>query len=177
MLRRTKADQVKPVYETFILRFPDLVTLDKASQKEIEQIVYPLGLNWRTPVFKQVAHVLGQLHNYSIPNDRTSLISLPGIGDYVAGAVLSVAFRLPEWIVDTNVARVFKRYYGITTIHEARRDKQIVSLAQQYANHQSAREANLGILDFAALICTALKPRCRECLLQSGCHYYDSENN
>jgi len=99
------------------------------------------------------------------------------VGDYVAGAILSVAYGKKEWIVDTNVARVFQRYYGLKTIKEARRDKQVVGLARAYATGRDPRRANLAILDFAALVCTARKPRCPECPLRRECIFYSLQRS
>ncbi|MBI4595083.1 MAG: hypothetical protein HY730_01745 [Candidatus Tectomicrobia bacterium] len=94
------------------------------------------------------------------------------MGDYVAGAVLSIAYFKKEWIVDGSIVRVFKRYFGIKTSKEGRRDKQVIRIAQEYASTNNARRANLGILDFAALVCTAKNPRHNLCPLQDTCHHF-----
>ena len=177
MLRRTQADQVKPVFEEFIEEFPDARSLDEADEHRVAELVYPLGLNWRTPAFKKVVREVGEKYGYQIPETREELTGLTGVGDYVAGAVLSVAYGKKEWIVDTNVARVFQRYYGLETIKEARRDKQVVGLARAYATGRDPRRANLAILDFAALVCTARKPRCPECPLRRECIFYSLQRS
>ena len=171
MLRRTRADQVKPIYEDFIAEYPDAKSLDEADSDEVESLVYPLGLRWRAPAFKKVVRELSQNYQYRVPQTREELTKLTGVGDYVAGAILSVAYGKKEWIVDTNVARVFQRYYGLKTIKEARRDKKIISLAKEYASGRVPRRANLAILDFAALVCLARKPRCESCSLKRDCHF------
>ncbi|MBI4771030.1 MAG: DNA glycosylase [Chloroflexi bacterium] len=172
MLRRTQADQVWPVYEQFIAEFPDAQALDGADEARVEEVVYPLGLHWRAPAFKKVVREVGEKYGYRIPDSREELTALPGVGDYVAGAILSVAYGKQEWIVDTNVARVLRRYYGLKTIKEARRDKQIVALAREYACGRDPRSANLAMLDFAALVCTALRPECPACPLRRDCADY-----
>jgi len=177
MLRRTQADQVKPVFEEFIEEFPDARSLDEADERRVAELVYPLGLNWRTPAFKKVVREVGEKYGYQIPETREELTGLTGVGDYVAGAILSVAYGKKEWIVDTNVARVFQRYYGLKTIKEARRDKQVVGLARAYAAGRDPRRANLAILDFAALVCTAQKPRCPECPLRRECIFYSLQRS
>ena len=177
MLRRTQADQVKPVFEEFIEEFPDARSLDEADERRVAELVYPLGLNWRTPAFKKVVREVGEKYGYQIPETREELTGLTGVGDYVAGAILSVAYGKKEWIVDTNVARVFQRYYGLKTIKEARRDKQVVGLARAYAAGRDPRRANLAILDFAALVCTARKPRCPECPLRRECIFYSLQRS
>lgn len=171
MLRRTKADQVKPVYETLFKEYPDSEAVAKAEDKKLEQILYPLGLKWRTPAFGLVARELKQKYHCKVPQTREELTELPGVGDYVAGAVLSVAYGKKEWIVDTNIVRVFKRYFGIRTSKEGRRDKQVIEMAKTYASCKDPRKANLAILDFAALVCTPQKPDCEKCPLSKRCHY------
>lgn len=171
MLRRTRADQVVPVYEEFLRRYPTPELLDNANEKDVADIVYSLGLEWRVPAFKQVVRELGSKYSYLVPSTREELVELPGVGDYVAGAILSVAYGKREWIVDTNVARVFKRYLGLETINEARRDKQIISLAKEYATSDRARDANLALLDFAALVCKARDPLCDSCVFAKDCKF------
>jgi len=176
MLRRTKADQVKGVYEQFINEYPDPETLASASKKKVEKMLYPLGLHWRTPAFQLVAKEIKKKYNSKVPEDRESLKTLTGVGDYVAGAVLSGAYGKEEWIVDTNVARIFKRYFGLETIKESRRDKQIINLARIYATGHKTKQANLALLDFAALVCSALKPACKSCFLNKCCEFYNRRN-
>jgi A/G-specific adenine glycosylase len=89
--------------------------------------------------------------------------------------VLSVAFNKKEWIVDSNVVRVLKRYFGIVTSKEGRRDKHVVYLAKKYVDCRNPRKANLALLDFAALICTPGKPKHEKCPLSETCHYFQSQ--
>ena len=84
---------------------------------------------------------------------------LPGVGDYVAGAILSIAYLQKEWVVDSNIVRMFKRYFGIQTSEEGRRDKHIIELSKKYVSCKNPLDANLAILDFAALICATRNPR------------------
>jgi len=172
MLRRTKADQVKKVYEQLFKEYPDVGVLANAGNKKLEQILYPLGLKWRTPAFSSVAREIGKKYQWKVPETREELTALPGVGEYVAGAVLSVAYNKKEWIVDSNIVRLFRRYFGIKTSKEGRRDKHVVEMAKIYASGRNPRKANLAILDFAALVCTARNPDCERCPLRRNCYYY-----
>jgi len=172
MLRRTKADQVKAVYDRLFTKYPDVETMAKAKNEELEQILYPLGLKWRTPAFGLVAREVQAKYQCRIPEAREELTTLPGVGEYVAGAVLSVAYGKREWIVDSNIVRLFKRYFGIKTSKEGRRDKHIVNLAKTYVSGKDPRKANLALLDFAALICLPRNPKCMLCPLAGTCHHY-----
>lgn len=171
MLRRTKADQVKPVYDNLIEEYPDVNRLSKAKDEKIEKILFPLGLRWRTTSFTLMAREVREKYKSKIPKTREKLKELTGVGEYVAGAVLSFAYGRKEWIVDSNIVRLFKRYFGIKTSKEGRRDKHIIDIAKLYVSCQNPREANLAILDFTAILCTPKNPRCEKCPLNIYCFY------
>jgi len=172
MLRRTRADQVKRVYERFFSEYPDVKAIANANKKKLEKILSPLGLKWRFSAFSLVAREIKKKYKYKIPSTRKELISLPGVGDYVAGAVLSVAFNKREWIVDTNIVRLIKRYFGIKTSKEGRRDRHVIEISKMYSSGRNPRDANLAILDFSALVCVPGKPDCMFCPLSKSCHYF-----
>jgi len=172
MLRRTKADQVKEVYRQLFTEYPDVRALAKAKDKKLEKILYHLGLKWRMPAFSLLARELKEKYQCRVPETREELKTLPGVGEYVAGAVLSIAYNKKEWIVDSNIVRLFKRYFGINTSKEGRRDKHVIEMAKVYSSGRNSREANLAILDFTALICTPRNQKCSLCPLAGFCHYY-----
>jgi len=171
MLRRTKADQVVPVYEHFLKEYPDIDSLAVAKQETLEEILYPLGLKWRTPAFRMVAREVREKYQSRIPETREELTSLPGVGEYVAGAVLSIVYGKREWLVDSNIVRIFKRYFGIKTSKEGRRDKHVIEIAKIYASERDPGRATMGILDITALVCKPGKPDCEKCPLIDRCHY------
>ena len=169
MLRRTKADQVKKVYERLFTEYPDIETMANAQNKKLERILYPLGLNWRLPSFRLVARELRKKYQCRVPQTRSQLMTLPGVGDYVAGAVLSIAYNKKEGIVDSNIVRLYRRYFGIKTSKEGRRDKHVIEIAKIYALGRKPRKANLGILDFTALVCIPRRPHCEKCQIRRKC--------
>jgi len=171
MLRRTKADQVKEVYTKLFAEYPDARSMAEAEDKKLEQILYPLGLKWRTPAFGLVAREIKERYEYQVPETRAELTTLPGVGDYVAGAVLSTAYGKAEWIVDSNIVRLFRRYFGLKTSKEGRRDKHVIEMARVYSSGRNPRKANLAILDFTALVCAPKNPNCERCLLSVSCQY------
>jgi A/G-specific adenine glycosylase len=172
MLRRTKAGQVKNVFEELFKEFPDVQSLAQGNPKEIDSILYHLGLHWRTPAFQEVARALVRDYGGEVPVTREELKNLPGVGEYVAGAVLSIAYSQKEWIVDSNVVRVFKRYFGVDTSKEGRRDQHVIEMAKTYVLTSSPRKANLAIIDFAALVCVPGKPKHEECPIKNSCDFY-----
>jgi len=173
MLQRTKADQVVPVYLNTIKLFPTAKDLVEAKLNNLRRLLKPLGLAWRIPKFKKVAKALIQKFNGAVPETREELSSLPGVGHYIAGAVLSIAYQKPEWIVDSNVVRLFRRYFGIAASSEGRRDAHVIELAKRYSSKRHPRECTLAILDHTALICVPISPRCRICPLRRNCAYFN----
>lgn len=175
MLRRTKADQVKEVYTNLFTQYPDIQSMAEAAEEDLERILYRLGLKWRNPAFRLVAREIKEKYECKVPETREQLTTLPGVGDYVAGAVLSISYGKAEWIVDSNIVRLFKRYFGVRTSREGRRDKHIVEMARMYVSEGDSRKANLAILDFAALICTPKNPNCEYCPLIKECRTANAE--
>ena len=172
MLRRTKAGQVDTVVEELFNKYPDAQSLAQGNPKEIDIMLYHLGLHWRTPAFQEVARALVHDCSGEVPVTREELRKLPGVGEYVAGAVLSIAYSQKEWIVDSNVVRVFKRYFGVDTSKEGRRDRHVIEMAKTYVSTKSPRKANLAIIDFAALVCVPGKPKHEECPVRDSCDFY-----
>lgn len=172
MLRRTKADQVTPVFTKLFERYPDVDYLVEAADEELEKILYPLGLKWRSAAFKIVAKEIKEKHHSRVPMNRDELTELSGVGEYVAGAVMSIAFSKPEWMVDSNIVRLFKRYFGMTTSKEGRRDKHVVETSKAYVQGIDPRSANLALVDFSALVCTPRAPKHDICLVRTSCKYF-----
>jgi A/G-specific adenine glycosylase len=171
MLRRTNAGQVATVYREFELRFGSSLALAEADDAELAALLKPLGLAWRIPAFKRTAAEIQQQHHGRVPSTRAELVALPGVGDYVAGAVLSIGYGKPEWMVDTNFVRVARRYFRLPTSREGRRDRCVIELARDYSNADDPRSANLALLDFCAALCRARQPLCAECPVLTTCPY------
>lgn len=169
MLRRTRAGQVTKVYVRLFARYPDVASLAQANEAELQSILSPLGLRWRNGQLGLLARKIEDECGGKVPDTRGQLLRLPGVGQYVAGAVLSIGYGKREWMVDSNIARCLSRYFGIRPPGEVRRAKAITEIAEIYTSEGDSRTANLAILDFAALICRSRRPRCHECHIMSGC--------
>jgi A/G-specific adenine glycosylase len=174
MLRRTQARQVPPVYRDFLQKYPDVISLDNAAEEEVQLALYPLGLKWRARNFKSLAHELIVRFQGQIPQSRTELLNLPGIGPYVADAVRCFAFGEMATLADTNTVRVAARYFGFTYNAESRRQKSVVSAISRLIDTQVAAQSNYALLDFAAQICQARLPVCDNCPLAKRCKYIQS---
>jgi A/G-specific adenine glycosylase len=175
MLRRTRAEQVVPVYDRFIARFPEPRILAAASEHDVEAIVRPLGLAWRVPAFRRLAAVLVTEYGGSVPSEYNELIRLPGVGDYVAAAVRAFAFNLPTVVADTNTVRVAARYFGFRYHADSRRNRSVRAQVAQLLDDHRAHDSSRALLDFASLICRAQDPLCGECPVASRCAYHRSQ--
>jgi len=171
MLHRTRAEQVVPVYNYFIRKYPDVQTLAKAKEKEIKKVTEHLGLHWRSAYFIKAAKYIIEHYRGKFPQEREALLKIPGIGDYVAGAILTVCFNRPEYVIDANIARFINRYYGLHLKGEIRRKRQIIEKARELFNYPDTRNLLFALLDFTALVCKPLNPEHASCILKSSCRY------
>lgn len=172
MLHRTKADQVVPVYQEFIKNYPDIDSLANAGAIEINKVTEHLGLHWRSSHFIESARYIDVNYSRELPDDREKLLKIPGVGDYIAGAILTVCFNKPEYVVDSNIARFINRYYNLKLNGEIRRKKKIIELAKNLFNYKNTRNLLFALLDFTASICKPTKPACEICALNKKCKYF-----
>ena len=176
MLHRTKAEQVVPVYLEFIKKYPDVEALAGTDFEEIRRVTEHLGLHWRAEHFIESARYI--LHHYGgeFPTDYEKLRKIPGIGEYVAGAILAVCFNKPAPVVDSNIARFINRYYGLNLSGEIRRKKEIIEIAGKLFDCENPRELLFALIDFTSIICRPRTPLCEKCPLKNGCshkiHYH-----
>lgn len=174
MLQRTKAGQVVPVYANFLKKYPDIKSLSKADIEDIEKIIRPLGLHWRSAHFKKAAEYIIAEYNSNIPYSREELLKIPSVGDYVASVILAVSFSKNAPIVDSNIARVLNRYFGLDLVGEIRRNKKIVEKADELFSHCNCepKELLFAIIDFSALVCTPINPKHEICPFKDDCKFY-----
>ena len=173
MLQRTKAEQVVPVYERFVEKYPDPHSLFKASLSELRQEIVSLGLEKRAQGLKKLSEQLVQEHMGEIPKSREELLKLHWVGNYIANALLCHAFGRDVPTVDANFARVLVRVFSMKPKPPAQKDKHIWTFAQSLMPlaRGQARTLNLAILDLASKVCTPRKPSCGICPLNTTCDY------
>jgi|JI9StandDraft_1071089.scaffolds.fasta_scaffold39788_3 A/G-specific adenine glycosylase len=166
MLQRTNADQVLPVYIHFSETYK---TPEEFLKKNKTNIFKTLGLPQRQKYLKELSKLLKQL-GY-IPNQKSELLKLPGVGDYVASAFLSLHTNQREVLVDSNIVRFYSRFFGFEANAETRRQKWFRELAEKITPNKNCKQFNYGLLDFTRKVCKAKKPVCEECVLASKCEY------
>lgn len=172
MLHRTKAEQVVPVYEEFIKKYPDVISLAKAHPEKIKRVTKHLGLHWRSRHFVESAKYIVEKYSGKFPEDYKELKKIPGVGEYVAGVISTVCFNKPAPVVDSNIARFINRFYGLNLTGEIRRKKEIVKYAEELFNYSNPGILLFSLVDFTSLVCRPRKPRCDFCPLRQWCGFY-----
>ena len=114
MLQQTQVETVLPYFDRFISAFPTLEALAAVDEQQVLALWAGLGYYSRARNLLAAARQVASEHGGVIPSDYDLLLALPGIGQYMAGAILSIAFNKPYPVVDGNVRRVLSRVYGWT---------------------------------------------------------------
>jgi DNA (cytosine-5)-methyltransferase 1 len=164
-LRRTKADQVVSVYEALVELAATPSDLLE-HEPEVLQVMQSLGLHWRADNMIPLARTLVDLYGGEVPRKETELRSLPGVGAYVASAVISFGFGRRAAIIDTNTDRIASRVMGRerSTRWQVRLD-----MYHMAGSEGPTPSFNYALLDLGALICRASKPRCESCPVSVHC--------
>ena len=164
-LHRTRADQVRPVFEALLRIAPTPALMVERGVEAVEAMA-SLGLRWRAENIVKVAQALVELFDGEVPSEDFELRMLPGVGDYVSQAVRCFAFGKRAVLLDTNTMRIVSRLYGRDT---SRRWQLRLDLHHLAGAPGPDAEFNYALLDLGALICRAGTPRCELCPLQSRC--------
>jgi A/G-specific adenine glycosylase len=172
MLHRTQALQVVPVYEQFIRRFPDLSELANATEAELNERLYSLGLRWRISLIHEMVAQLINHFDGKVPSEKTDLLGLPGVSDYIASAVCCFAWNQPEALIDTNTVRITGRLFGWEVKDSSRRSSKFRDAIASLADPKEPKAFNYALLDLAAQVCTKTRPPdCLNCPVLSHCTY------
>ena len=178
ILQQTRVDQGMGYYMRFVSRFPDVQSLSKASEDEVLRYWQGLGYYSRARNLHKAAKMIaarGYWMNASHDREElfTFLLSLPGVGEYTAGAIASFAFNLPYPALDGNVYRVLSRLYDCEIPFDSTEGKKhFKRLGKELLDCNNARIYNSAIMEFGALHCTPSSPDCIHCPIQSCCLAY-----
>ena len=173
MLQQTQVDRVVPKYHEFLARYPTLETLATARTTELRRLWYPLGYNVRPLRLRQIAQRAVREFGGRIPDTYEGLLAMDGVGRYTAGAVLSFAFKRDAPIVDTNVARLLSRYFGLKgPVRQGPTQRRLWRVAAAVIPPGKGYLINQAMMDFGAMICTARAPKCPSCALRRACRSF-----
>ena len=175
LLQQTNADRVVNIYNQLIRKFPDPHALALSEIDELISIIKPIGLNYRVARLKKLSGLIVRKYGGDIPSQKDELLSLPGIGQYIANAVLCFAFSHKVPLVDVNILRMYERVFSLKSAkRRAREDPAVWQFAAEMLP-DNFREYNWAIMDFCAKICTTRCPNCGICPASWACSYFQSQ--
>jgi len=170
MLQQTRVAAVIPYYERFLQRFPDIHALARALQEEVLRFWSGLGYYSRARNLQKAAQHIVAKHGGKFPTRLEDALALPGIGNYTAAAVLSIAYGEKYAVLDGNVARVLARLGAIQgDIREPQRWQQLQETADGFLDPKSPGDWNQAIMELGATLCTPKSPQCLLCPVAQFC--------
>lgn len=170
ILQQTRVGQGTAYFERFAARFPDVSSLAAASEDEVLRLWQGLGYYSRARNLLAAAREVVVRFGGAFPARYEALRSLPGVGDYTAAAVASIAGGEPRAAVDGNVLRVWARVFDVELpVDSASGRRFLAELAQRQLDASRAGTSNQALMDFGATICTPRRPACAGCPLASRC--------
>ncbi len=170
MLQQTQVVTVIPYYERFIARFANIGRLARAEPQEVLKSWEGLGYYARARNFHRAAKLVAERHGGEVPEDREEFRRLPGVGDYIAAAVLSIAFDQPFAVVDGNVKRVLARLFAMQApVNAAGSERVFRPAAETLLDRQRPGTFNQAVMELGALVCTPRRPDCGKCPLARRC--------
>ena len=170
LLQRTQASQVSDHFDRILGALPNAEALAGTPTRRIHALLRPLGLSKRAVTLKAMGREIVERFDGRVPVTADELMTLPGVGPYIAAATACFAGGQREAVVDTNVVRVLARYFGVTSQRaRPRDDMKIWETAELLLPRRRYSDYNQALLDFAALICRPRTPLCEECPLRRSC--------
>ena len=172
MLQRTPAERVNELFHRFLKKYPDAHAILRASDENLESDIHTLGLQRRRRILlKNLAVCLVERYNGRVPINEKELLQLPGVGKYVANAVLCYSHGKSVPLIDTNAARVLGRVFGLLVSSDPSSDEHLWTFTQRMLPQMRVREFNWALIDLGALICRPKTPVCNECPMFDRCLY------
>jgi A/G-specific adenine glycosylase len=170
MLQQTRVTAVIPYYERFLHRFPDVHALAKAPQDEVLRLWSGLGYYSRARNLHKAAQRIVALHGGHFPESENEALALPGIGQYTAAAILSIAYGKKLAVLDGNVARVLARLFAIHgDLREPKRWKSLQKSATELLDAEAPGDWNQAMMELGAMVCTPKTPQCLLCPVSKHC--------
>ena len=175
MLQQTQMKTVIPFYERWVNTLPTIGSVARTNIDSLLKLWEGLGYYRRCHNFYQASKIIVEDYKGVVPSDYKSFKGLPGVGDYTAGAVLSISFGIPIPAIDGNVKRVMARLYGFK--HLTRYNSTIIKKAiSRTLKNVNPSDFNQGLMELGALICTSEFPKCFKCPLSKNCKAHQSAN-
>ncbi|MDP4552279.1 A/G-specific adenine glycosylase [Alkalihalobacillus macyae] len=173
MLQQTRVDTVIPYFERFISKFPTIEALANAEESDVLKAWEGLGYYSRARNLQSAVREVANTYNSVVPNNPKEIAKLKGVGPYTAGAILSIAYNIPEPAVDGNVMRVLSRILGIwEDIAKPSSRKTFEEVTRRIISEEDPSSFNQGMMELGAIICTPKSPSCLLCPVQNHCRAF-----
>jgi len=175
MLQQTQVKTVTPYYRRFLQRFPDLERLARANLQEVLKVWEGLGYYARARNLHRTAGIVLNQYHGIIPNKWQDLRKLPGVGDYIAAAVLSLAFGKSYPVVDGNVKRVLARLFVMKEpVNKSASIKVFKEVSGQLLSPRKPGTFNQAMMELGSMVCKPQHALCSTCPIQRMCRAYQS---
>ena len=171
MLQQTRVEAVKPYYERFLRRLPDVKALAEADEETLLKLWEGLGYYNRVRNMQKAARTVMEQHGGEMPADHEALLSLSGIGSYTAGAIASIAFGIPKPAVDGNVLRVLSRVRADgRNVSDGKVRQAVEEELEGIMPKDRPGDFNQAMMELGAITCVPNgAPHCEECPLREIC--------
>ncbi len=171
MLQQTRIEAVIPYYHRFVQACPDAFSLANISEEQLLKLWEGLGYYSRARNLQKAARVLVENYDGKLPADYSQLLSLPGIGEYTAGAIASIAYDIPVPAVDGNVMRVLARLTGDNTdVLSSGAKKHFANIVEQMLPNEHSGRFNQALMELGETVCLPKDtPNCAACPWQDVC--------
>jgi len=175
MLQQTQVSTVIPYFKKFIKNIPNLKSLANINEKKLLKYWEGLGYYSRVRNLKKTAKIVVSKYKKKLPNTLEELKTLPGIGDYTASAILSIAFNKPFIPLDGNVERIIKRILNLKSEKEISKEniikkKKFLGISNRSSDYAQA------LMELGALVCKPKKPLCTKCPIIKNCKSYKKQD-
>ena len=171
LLQRTKSDMVKGVWKEIMASTKLSKSGSQVDPARIKRYIKKLGIFNRADTIKNLNNALLRYFGKKVPKNFDELMNLPGVGIYIAAAVRTFAFNIPDFPVDSNSFRFTSRFFGIKIFGRKSEARQIREFMNTIINQKRPKVFVYGFLDFCAVVCTPRKPKCDSCFLNKKCIY------
>ena len=168
MLHQTQIVTMIPYYNRWIKKYPNIKSLIKEPYDKVLKYWEGLGYYNRCLNFYKALTIIEEKHDGKVPKSYDEFRNLPGVGDYTAAAVLSIAYNKNHVLIDGNVKRVLSRYLGIKTLSKHNLFR-IKNKLRQLMFCSNPGKFNQSIMELGAILCRKYAPKCISCPLKYNC--------
>ena len=168
MLQQTTVNTVKERFIDFIRKWPTLNKLANATEPQILKFWSGLGYYSRARNLLKAAKLINQNFKSEIPDTYQELITLPGIGDYTAKAIMGIAYNKPVMPIDANIERILVRLFAIQKPILETKEK-LLNLAEKFISKKASSNMIQSFMDYGSSICIPRNPKCEICKVKNYC--------